>query len=192
MLDQHRYRRRRRCADALKVATTRPAASPAARSAIAGRPAPGCSAWKPRATGPICSGSNTEPARHARRTNRTKIDAFGLFTGQVGYAWNNALLYVKGGAAVTDNVRRLRHRLTGVVDRQRQRDPLGRHGRRRRRIRLRPELVGRRRIRSSVHGHARQHLHRRRRPGRPHRAPTASARTSTSSPSASTIAGAAR
>ncbi len=35
--------------------------------------------------------------------NRTKIDAFGLFTGQVGYAWNNALLYVKGGAAVTDN-----------------------------------------------------------------------------------------
>ena len=32
-----------------------------------------------------------------------KIDAFGLFTGQVGYAGNNALLYVKGGAAVTDN-----------------------------------------------------------------------------------------
>jgi outer membrane immunogenic protein len=35
--------------------------------------------------------------------NQTKIDAFGLFTGQIGYAWNNALLYVKGGAAVTDN-----------------------------------------------------------------------------------------
>ena len=34
--------------------------------------------------------------------------AFGLFTGQVGYAWNNALLYVKGGAAVTDN--RYEHR----------------------------------------------------------------------------------
>ena len=34
-------------------------------------------------------------------TNRTKIDAFGLFTGQIGYAWNNALLYVKGGGAVT-------------------------------------------------------------------------------------------
>jgi len=33
----------------------------------------------------------------------TKIDAFGLFTGQVGYAWNNVLAYVKGGAAVTDN-----------------------------------------------------------------------------------------
>src|SRR6185437_16936806 len=32
----------------------------------------------------------------------TKIDAFGLFTGQVGYAWNNVLAYVKGGAAVVD------------------------------------------------------------------------------------------
>jgi outer membrane immunogenic protein len=34
--------------------------------------------------------------------NRSRIDAFGLFTGQVGYAWNNALFYVKGGAAVVD------------------------------------------------------------------------------------------
>ncbi|MEO6841487.1 MAG: outer membrane beta-barrel protein [Bradyrhizobium sp.] len=33
--------------------------------------------------------------------NRTRVDAIGLFTGQVGYAWNNFLLYVKGGAAVT-------------------------------------------------------------------------------------------
>jgi outer membrane immunogenic protein len=33
--------------------------------------------------------------------NRTKIGAIGLFTGQVGYAWNNFLLYAKGGAAVT-------------------------------------------------------------------------------------------
>jgi len=36
-------------------------------------------------------------------TNRTKVDALGLFTGQVGYAWNNVLWYVKGGAAVTDD-----------------------------------------------------------------------------------------
>jgi outer membrane immunogenic protein len=35
--------------------------------------------------------------------NRTKIDAFGLFTGQVGYTFNNVLLYAKGGAAVTDD-----------------------------------------------------------------------------------------
>jgi outer membrane immunogenic protein len=33
--------------------------------------------------------------------NQTKIDAIGLFTGQVGYAWNNMLWYGKGGAAVT-------------------------------------------------------------------------------------------
>jgi outer membrane immunogenic protein len=36
-------------------------------------------------------------------TNRSHIDAFGLFTGRVGYAWNNALLYVKGGAAVVND-----------------------------------------------------------------------------------------
>ena len=34
-------------------------------------------------------------------SNQTKIDAIGLFTGQVGYAWNNILWYGKGGAAVT-------------------------------------------------------------------------------------------
>src|SRR6476660_393739 len=37
-------------------------------------------------------------------TNRSTIDAIGLFTGQVGYAWNNVLFYVKGGAAVTRDV----------------------------------------------------------------------------------------
>jgi outer membrane immunogenic protein len=39
----------------------------------------------------------------APQVNQTKIDAFGLFTGQIGYAWDRALVYVKGGAAVTDN-----------------------------------------------------------------------------------------
>ncbi len=33
--------------------------------------------------------------------NTSKIDAFGLLTGQIGLAWNNVLLYVKGGGAVT-------------------------------------------------------------------------------------------
>jgi outer membrane immunogenic protein len=49
------------------------------------------------------SGSNVSLLFGGLATNRTKIDAFGLFTGQVGYAWNNVLAYVKGGAAVTDN-----------------------------------------------------------------------------------------
>src|ERR1700761_6086154 len=43
--------------------------------------------------------------------NHTKIDAFGLFTGQIGYAWNNALLYVKGGAAVVDD----KYNITGAA-----------------------------------------------------------------------------
>jgi outer membrane immunogenic protein len=34
-------------------------------------------------------------------TERAKVDGIGLFTGQIGYAWNNALLYLKGGGAVT-------------------------------------------------------------------------------------------
>jgi len=48
------------------------------------------------------SGSNISQFVPAT-TNRTRMDAFGLFTGHVGYAWNNVLGYVKGGAAVTDN-----------------------------------------------------------------------------------------
>jgi outer membrane immunogenic protein len=48
------------------------------------------------------SGSNPSLA-FIGAANRSRIDAFGLFTGQIGYAWNNALLYVKGGAAVTDD-----------------------------------------------------------------------------------------
>ena len=49
------------------------------------------------------------------QTNRSKIDAFGLFTGKVGYAWNNALLYVKGGAAVTDSRYDIRNAVTNVL-----------------------------------------------------------------------------
>ena len=45
-------------------------------------------------------------------TSHTRIRSFGLFTGQIGYAWNNALLYVKGGAAVTDN--RYEHRVVAT------------------------------------------------------------------------------
>ncbi len=48
-------------------------------------------------------GSNASAFFGVPTTNQTKVDAFGLFTGQVGYAWNNVLWYVKGGAAVTDD-----------------------------------------------------------------------------------------
>jgi len=36
-------------------------------------------------------------------TDSSKVTGLGLFTGQIGYAWNAALLYLKGGAAVTNN-----------------------------------------------------------------------------------------
>jgi outer membrane immunogenic protein len=39
----------------------------------------------------------------AGTTNQTKVDAVGQVTGQVGYAWNTVLWYLKGGATVTDN-----------------------------------------------------------------------------------------
>lgn len=47
-------------------------------------------------------GSNSS-LRFTNTTDQSKVDAFGLFTARVGYAWNNALLYVKGGAAVTSD-----------------------------------------------------------------------------------------
>jgi outer membrane immunogenic protein len=43
-----------------------------------------------------------------------KTDAIGLFTGQIGWAWNTALLYVKGGAAVTGNRFDIFDNLTGI------------------------------------------------------------------------------
>lgn len=46
-------------------------------------------------------GSNTSLFFGPLLSNQSKIDAIGLFTGQVGYAWNNVLWYVKGGAAAT-------------------------------------------------------------------------------------------
>jgi len=36
-------------------------------------------------------------------TQRSRVNALGLFTAQAGYAIDNALFYLKGGAAVTNN-----------------------------------------------------------------------------------------
>ena len=47
------------------------------------------------------SGSNVSTYISADgATNHTHINSFALFTGQVGYAFNNVLLYVKGGGAL--------------------------------------------------------------------------------------------
>jgi len=47
--------------------------------------------------------------------NQSRIDAFGLFTGQVGWAANNVLFYIKGGAAVTADRFRVFDVPTGLV-----------------------------------------------------------------------------
>ncbi|MGY4315285.1 outer membrane protein [Bradyrhizobium sp. JR3.5] len=46
--------------------------------------------------------------------NQTKIDAFGLVTGQIGYSFDNVLIYAKGGAAVTSNTYQISSSLTGA------------------------------------------------------------------------------
>ncbi len=47
-------------------------------------------------------------------STRVKTDAIGLFTAQLGWAWNAALLYVKGGAAVTGNRLEVFDTFTGI------------------------------------------------------------------------------
>ena len=61
------------------------------------------------------SASNTSLFFGAPTANRTKVEAFGLFTGQIGYSWNQFLLYVKGGAAVTSDKYYGFNNITGVV-----------------------------------------------------------------------------
>src|SRR6185436_15818387 len=60
------------------------------------------------------TGSNASLTVLIPATNRTKIDGIGLFTGQVGYAWNNVLWYVKGGAAVANDKYRGYNSITGL------------------------------------------------------------------------------
>jgi len=61
------------------------------------------------------TGSNPSLTAIIPYMNQTKVDAIGLLTGQVGYAWNNVLWYVKGGAAVTDNNYSSFFTATGIV-----------------------------------------------------------------------------
>jgi outer membrane immunogenic protein len=61
------------------------------------------------------TGSNTSLFFGAPSANRTKIDAIGLFTGQIGYSWNTFLLYVKGGAAVVSDKYTGYNTITGLT-----------------------------------------------------------------------------
>jgi outer membrane immunogenic protein len=55
------------------------------------------------------------PAPGVPATNQSRIDALGLFTGQVGYAFNTVLLYAKGGFAVVADKYSGITTLTGVT-----------------------------------------------------------------------------
>jgi len=62
------------------------------------------------------SGSNASLLLTAPQvTNQSKINGLGLFTGQIGYAWNNVLWFVKGGGAVTSEKYNGMTTATGVV-----------------------------------------------------------------------------
>ena len=47
--------------------------------------------------------SGSQSALNDKVVVGARMNSFGLITGQVGYAWDNMLLYVKGGAAVVNN-----------------------------------------------------------------------------------------
>ena len=103
----------------LTAAPRGPEVSSAARSATVGKPVSGCLAWKHRAIGRISA--TRASARFSISfpllgliSTRTKTDGIGLFTGQIGYAWNQALFYVKGGAAVTSNRFSILETFTGI------------------------------------------------------------------------------
>jgi outer membrane immunogenic protein len=51
---------------------------------------------------------------NAANTWKSNINALGLFTGQLGYAVNNVLLYVKGGAAVANQRFDIFNTATGI------------------------------------------------------------------------------
>ena len=54
------------------------------------------------------------PFLDTTNTWKSTIDGLGLFTGQVGYAWNASLFYVKGGAAVASQRFDIFNTLTGI------------------------------------------------------------------------------
>jgi outer membrane immunogenic protein len=58
-------------------------------------------------------------------TWKSNINALGLFTGQIGYAWNATLLYVKGGAAVANQRFDIFNTATGIGTAQAERTRWG-------------------------------------------------------------------
>ena len=93
------------------------------------------------------SGSNpTQNAFLAGFANRSRIDAIGLFTGQVGYSWNSFLLYVRAArrsrrTSTKSSSRGRRVRCPPASLRPAAVSALGWRGRRRSRVWVHAELV---------------------------------------------------
>ena len=149
----------RRVRTRTKAVMTRLAASSAARSAIAGRRRLGV---RRRSAGRL--GRSQGLATPSLSSRRRPTNRQGRCLRPVH---RPGRLRLEQRAAVREGRRRRHQRQATEPSRlppaavfdQRQRDPLGRHGRRRRRVRLRAELVGRLRIRPPVHGQPQHHLH---------------------------------
>lgn len=61
-------------------------------------------------------GSNINTAPFSEGViNISKVDSFGLFTGQIGYAFNSVLLYLKGGAAVVRDKYNIQNPDNGLI-----------------------------------------------------------------------------
>ena len=186
--------RRRRVRSPPKAAMTRPAAWPVVRSAIAGRPQPGCSASKRQGDWADLKGRNIsllDPARSRNNSQHRRVRPVHR-SGRLRRQQRAALRQGRRGRHRRIACRGSASAPAFLVTTTGERHPLGRHGRRGPRIRLRPELVGRHRIDHLFMRQPHLHLHRHGSSnGGPSRT-SASSRTSISSPCASTIAGAAR
>ncbi len=99
-----------------------------------------------------------EPHGNVPYSNQTKVDAIRpVHVARSAARWNNVLWYVKARRRCHRQQVHLPTSASGVGDPSRQRDPLGRHCGYGHRVRLRPELVGRARIRSPLRMGSAQH-----------------------------------
>jgi len=87
----------RRCRAFPRAATTQPEAWSAVKSVTAGQASNWVFGIEAQGDWADFQGARTPACSRPGVTNQTRMDAIGLFTGQVGYAWNNVLWYVKGG-----------------------------------------------------------------------------------------------
>ena len=119
--------RARGCASPTKAAMMQPAARSAARSGyqLAGRQL-GVRCRRRRATGPTSTGRNQSAWPSRPSAIGIRIDGFGLFTGRVGYAFEQRPALRQGRCrASCPNATATTNRATGATGHRSRRHPLG-------------------------------------------------------------------